>query len=65
MHRKREIAASLGIIRQVVDMCKCRAIKQLHQLLVSCVYVKKLYYENYSFEALHAPVSKRDEMTRR
>lgn len=34
-HREREIASSLGITQQVVNIYKRRAIKRLHELLVS------------------------------
>ena len=34
-HRDREIAADLGITQQVVNIYKRRAIKRLHDLLVS------------------------------
>jgi DNA-binding NarL/FixJ family response regulator len=37
---EREIAAELGVSQQVVHIYKQRAIKRLHKLLISEVYVK-------------------------
>jgi len=38
---EREIAVELGVSQQVVHIYKQRAIKRLHELLVSEVYVKR------------------------